>query len=137
MHPYFQSLIGGLLIGLASGGFLLVNGRIAGISGILSNAIRPRPALWRWTFVAGLVAVGVVAALFGHRPSDALTDQPFVWLAIAGLIVGFGVQLGNGCTSGHGVCGLSNLSGRSLTATAVFMVTAALTVFVVRHGVGQ
>lgn len=133
MHPYLQSLAGGALIGLASAGLLLVNGRIAGVSGILSNAIALRPGLWRWGFLAGLLAVGAALAARGWNAPPALTAQAPLGLAVAGLVVGFGTQLGNGCTSGHGVCGLSRLSLRSLVATVVFMAVAALTVFVTRH----
>lgn len=133
MHPYLQSLAGGALIGLASAGLLLVNGRIAGVSGILSNAIALKPGLWRWGFLAGLLAVGAALAARGWNAPPALTAQAPFGLAVAGLVVGFGTQLGNGCTSGHGVCGLSRLSLRSLVATLVFMAVAALTVFVTRH----
>lgn len=135
MHPYLQSLIGGLLIGAASGGLLLVNGRIAGISGILSNAAALRPGAWRWAFLGGLAAVGVGALLLGHTAPPALTETAPGLLVLGGLIVGIGTQVGNGCTSGHGVCGLSNLSRRSLVATATFMAAAGLTVLLVRHGV--
>jgi len=134
MHPFLQSLAGGVLIGLASAGLLLVNGRIAGISGILSNALTVRPGLWRWAFLGGLLAVGGALAWRAWPVPAALTAQAPAGLAVAGLLVGLGTQLGNGCTSGHGVCGLSNLSLRSLVATSVFMVAAALTVFATRHG---
>jgi uncharacterized membrane protein YedE/YeeE len=133
MHPYLQSMAGGALIGLASAGLLLVNGRIAGVSGILSNAIALRSGLWRWGFLAGLLAVGAALGARGWSAPPALTAQAPLGLAVAGLVVGFGTQLGNGCTSGHGVCGLSRLSLRSLVATVVFMAVAALTVFVTRH----
>ncbi|MDO8322841.1 MAG: YeeE/YedE family protein [Phenylobacterium sp.] len=134
MHPFLQSLIGGGLIGLASAGLLLTNGRIAGISGILSNAAALRPGLWRWAFLAGLVSVGIAAAWLRQPAPPALAATGLPMLIGAGLLVGVGTQLGNGCTSGHGVCGLSNLSARSLTATVIFMAVAALTVFVTRHG---
>lgn len=134
MHPYLQSLIGGLMIGAASAGLLLVNGRIAGISGILSNAAALRPGAWRWAFLGGLVAVGAAALALGRTAPPALTETAPGLLVLGGLIVGIGTQVGNGCTSGHGVCGLSNLSRRSLVATATFMAVAGLTVFLVRHG---
>lgn len=134
MHPFLQSLAGGALIGAASAGLLLVHGRIAGISGILSNAAALRPGAWRWAFLAGLVAVGIGVALAGRSAPPALAqDAPGLLLA-AGLLVGIGTQVGNGCTSGHGVCGLSNLSLRSLVATGTFMAAAGLTVFLMRHG---
>jgi hypothetical protein len=136
LHPFVQSLAGGALIGLASGGLLLVNGRIAGVSGILFNALDRQAGLWRWVFLAGLVAVGLAVWLTGGTAPPALAAQSLPALAVAGLLVGVGTQIGNGCTSGHGVCGLSNLSPRSLAATAVFMVVAGLTVFAVRHGAG-
>lgn len=129
MHPYLQSLVGGLLIGLASAGLLLFNGRVAGISGILSSALARRPGLWRWAFLGGLIAVGAALGAGGLQAPVALTSQAPLTLAVAGLLVGVGTQVGNGCTSGHGVCGLANLSPRSLTATLVFMATAALAVF--------
>ena len=133
MHPFLQSLIGGALIGVASAGLLLVNGRIAGISGILGNAATLRPGLWRWAFLAGLIGVGVAAGLLGRTAPQALAEADFRLLAVAGLLVGIGTQIGSGCTSGHGVRGLSNLSLRSLAATATFMAVAAATVFFTHH----
>ena len=133
MHPFLQSLIGGGLIGLAAAGLLLFHGRIAGISGILFNAASLQPGLWRWAFLGGLVAVGVVARFSGMEASPELAASGLPVLAAAGLLVGVGTQIGNGCTSGHGVCGLSRLSPRSMVATATFMGVAGLTVFVVRH----
>jgi len=133
MHPYVQSLLGGLLIGAASAGLLLVNGRIAGISGILSNAAALKAGAWRWTFLGGLFAVGAVAAVAGRGVPPSLAAERPGLLVAAGLLVGVGTHLGSGCTSGHGVCGLSNLSRRSLVATATFMATAAAAVFAVRH----
>lgn len=133
MHPFLQSLIGGGLIGLAAAGLLLFHGRIAGISGILFNAASLQPGLWRWAFLGGLVAVGIVARFGGMEASPELAASGLPVLAAAGLLVGLGTQIGNGCTSGHGVCGLSRLSPRSMVATATFMAIAGLTVFVVRH----
>jgi uncharacterized protein len=133
VHPFLQSLIGGVLIGVASAGLLLVNGRIAGISGILGNAAALRPGLWRWAFLAGLIGVGVAAGLLGRVAPQALAEADFRVLALAGLLVGIGTQISSGCTSGHGVSGLSNLSLRSLAATATFMSVAAAVVFFTRH----
>lgn len=133
MHPFLQSLIGGVLIGVASAGLLLVNGRIAGISGILGNAAALRPGLWRWAFLAGLIGAGIAAGLLGRTAPQALAGADVRLLALAGLLVGIGTQIGSGCTSGHGVSGLSNLSLRSLAATATFMLVAAATVFLTRH----
>ena len=119
------------MIGAAAGGFYLTTGRITGISGIFSNTFLGAVTPWRVAFVTGLIAAGIIARLTGLIP-PALGSSPLL-LIIAGLFVGFGTKLGNGCTSGHGVCGLSRLSLRSLTAVAVFMGVAALTVFVMRH----
>jgi uncharacterized membrane protein YedE/YeeE len=129
-----DSLLGGVLIGASAAGLLLVDGRIAGVSGILGNAIRFRPGLWRYAFLAGLVAAAFLAPLAGVPTVIPTHQAGLIGLAIAGLLVGFGTRLSSGCTSGHGVCGLSNLSPRSLVATLVFMAVAAATVFLVRHG---
>lgn len=129
----WPSLAGGLLIGAAAAGLLLVNGRIAGVSGILRRAASIRPDAWRLAFLAGLAVSGLVGALLGVQSPAALTTQSVPALAVAGLLVGLGTRLADGCTSGHGVCGLGNLSLRSLVATATFMGVAGLTVFVVHH----
>ncbi len=132
--------IGGVLIGLAAAIMMLSEGRIAGISGILSGALKNEetdPPRWQATFLGGMVLGGIVLAA-----TQGLFDRDFVmtqleiapWLAIAaGLLVGFGTRLGNGCTSGHGVCGIPRLSIRSITATLVFMGAAAATVYVTNH----
>ena len=124
---------GGLLIGLSAGGLYLTRGRIAGISGIWNGLFARNPAPWRIAFVVGLVLAGLGARLMGVKVPGGIGAGPVV-LAIAGLLVGFGTRLGNGCTSGHGVCGLARLSQRSLVAVAVFMFGAVVTVFVIRHG---
>jgi uncharacterized membrane protein YedE/YeeE len=128
------SSIGGVLIGLSASVLLLFNGRIAGISGIYSGLLAPKAGetAWRLAFVGGLVLGG--AAMFLIVPQLFTVDygRTLPMVALAGLIVGFGVRLGSGCTSGHGVCGISRLSPRSLVATVVFMFTGALTVFLVR-----
>lgn len=134
MHPYLQSLIGGGLIGAASAGLLLVNGRVAGVSGILSSAAALKAGAWRWAFLGGLAAVGVGAGLGGYAAAPMFAGMDVRVLLAAGLLVGIGTHIGSGCTSGHGVCGLSNLSLRSLAATLTFMAVAAATVFVTRHG---
>lgn len=138
MMDLLGAVIGGVLIGGSAAGLLLVNGRIAGISGILAQAVRGwgrggAAEHWRLAFLAGLIAAGVGARLLGIAPPDDLTRMSPVLLVAAGLLVGVGTRLGSGCTSGHGVCGLSNLSLRSLVATVCFMVTAMTTVFIVRH----
>jgi uncharacterized protein len=130
------SLLGGMLIGLSASVLLLWNGRVAGISGIVGALIRPEETgdrVERLLFVVGLLGGG--ALLYALRPEGfpAPGSVPIALAAAAGLLVGFGARLGNGCTSGHGVCGLSRLSFRSLIATLTFMATAALLVFVARH----
>lgn len=129
-----QSLLGGLLIGLATAMLWLLNGRIAGISGITAGVLSSSGAerLWRLAFVLGLVLSSWVWLLLAPLPVSQVTSNYWL-LAIAGVLVGFGARLGSGCTSGHGICGLSRLSGRSLVATVTFMTVAVVTVFVVRH----
>ena len=128
-----QSTIGGLMIGAAAAGLLLIQGKIAGISGIVGGVIRGQPGAWRWTFLAGLITAGILARLGGMAASPQLRAESLFALAIGGFLVGIGTRLGNGCTSGHGVCGLGNLSPRSAVAVATFMATGAMTVYVVRH----
>ena len=131
------ALTGGLLIGLAAASFLLLNGRIAGISGILGGLLVParRDILWRVAFLAGLVGTPSLWLLFSELPPIQI-DAGYPALIVAGLLVGIGTRYGSGCTSGHGVCGLSRLSPRSLVATLSFMATGFLTVFVIRHLMG-
>ena len=131
------ALTGGLLIGLAAASFLLLNGRIAGISGILGGLLVParRDILWRLAFLAGLVGTPSLWLLFAELPPIQV-DAGYPALIVAGLLVGIGTRYGSGCTSGHGVCGLSRLSPRSLVATLSFMATGFLTVFVIRHLMG-
>jgi uncharacterized membrane protein YedE/YeeE len=126
----WHGLAGGVLIGAGAAVLLLLNGRIAGISGILGNAVRGEGGRmgWRIAFLVGLMLPAAVLGLGSIGFAQGLPG-----LAVSGLLVGFGTRLGSGCTSGHGVCGLANLSRRSLAATATFMVVAGLTVFVVRH----
>jgi uncharacterized membrane protein YedE/YeeE len=128
------ALAGGLLIGLAAAVFVLFNGRIAGISGILGGLIKPRSGDigWRLAFTGGLIGAPVIYSLFWRLPDIHIEANP-VTLIIAGLIVGFGTRIGSGCTSGHGVCGISRLSPRSIVATFTFMATGFVTVFLVRH----
>ncbi|VVE49159.1 YeeE/YedE [Pandoraea iniqua] len=130
----WTALAGGVLIGVAAVWLMLANGRIAGISGIVGGLLRPRAGDigWRLAFIVGLMAAPWAYRLLAVVP-EAQIDASFAMLAGAGLLVGFGTRLGSGCTSGHGVCGLSRLSWRSLAATLCFMVTGFLTVFVVRH----
>jgi uncharacterized membrane protein YedE/YeeE len=130
----WPALAGGLLIGLAAAAFVLVNGRIAGISGIVGGLLRPVPGDvgWRIAFVAGLVAAPLAYALFAPVPIVRI-DAGTGTLLTAGLLVGLGTRYGAGCTSGHGVCGLARLSPRSLAATVAFMAAGFATVFALRH----
>ena len=128
---FLQSFGGGLLIGAGVAVLLLVNGRVAGISGITANILRGLPGR-QGTEVAFLAGLLLPAAFVGLGESTVAGGLPL--LAASGLLVGFGTQMGGGFTSGHGVCGIAHLSRRSLAATAVFMATAMLTVAVVRHG---
>lgn len=143
---WLGSLVGGGLIGLSAALLLALNGRIAGISGVFGGwldllAAPADPAgraerSWRGLFVLGLVLGGVLLRMLDARylPGPAI-DSPVV-LVVAGLLVGFGTRLGSGCTSGHGICGLSRLSTRSLAATMIFMAVAIATTFVLRHVIG-
>jgi len=131
------ALAGGVLIGIAAAMFALLNGRIAGISGVLGGLLRPVKGdrAWRIAFVLGLVGAPVVYLLVAALPQPRI-DAGYGALIVAGLLVGIGTRYGSGCTSGHGVCGLSRLSPRSLVATAAFMGAGFVTVFVARHLLG-
>lgn len=133
----WQSLAGGLLIGIASAMFVLLNGRIAGISGIVGGLLRPvsGDTGWRIAFIAGLLAAPLAYGLVAPLPLVQI-DADTASLVVAGLLVGVGTRYGSGCTSGHGVCGVSRLSPRSLIATAAFMLSGFATVFIVRHLIG-
>jgi uncharacterized membrane protein YedE/YeeE len=133
----WASLSGGLLLGLASAAFILFNGRILGISGILGGLLSPRigDVGWRISFLLGIVAAPLALSAIvpsGFIPAPRI-DAGFALIAVAGLLVGFGTRYGSGCTSGHGVCGLSRLSIRSLMATVTFMAAGFLTVYLIRH----
>jgi uncharacterized protein len=125
---------GGVLIGVAAAMFFLLNGRIAGISGVLGGLLRPLRGdiAWRIAFVAGLAGAPLLYALFTPLPLPTI-EAGTGGLVVAGLLVGIGTRYGSGCTSGHGVCGISRLSVRSLAATATFMASGFITVFVLRH----
>ena len=133
----WTSLAGGLLIGLAASMLLLFSGRIAGISGIVGGLLRPRKGdvAWRLAFVAGLLAAPLVFLIAAPLPQVRI-DADTATLIAAGLLVGVGTRYGSGCTSGHGVCGLSRGSPRSIVATVSFMAAGFLTVYVVRHLLG-
>ncbi|OUM00780.1 YeeE/YedE family protein [Variovorax sp. JS1663] len=128
------ALAGGALIGIAAAMFVLLNGRIAGISGVLGGLLKPvkGDSAWRIAFVLGLVGAPLAYLLFAALPKPQI-DAGYGSLVLAGLLVGIGTRYGSGCTSGHGVCGLSRLSPRSLVATAAFMGAGFVTVFVTRH----
>jgi uncharacterized membrane protein YedE/YeeE len=130
----WSALAGGAIIGFAAAMFALVNGRVAGVSGILGGLLRPTlPDLgWRVAFIAGLIVAPIVYVAFAQLP-PIVVDGGYPVLIVAGLLVGAGTRFGAGCTSGHGVCGLSRASPRSLVATLVFMAAAFVTVFVARH----
>jgi uncharacterized protein len=136
MHPYLSGLIGGGLIGLSAVLLMALTGRIAGVSGIVGGLLPPKPAddrTRRIAFILGLLLAPTSLAIFtGDNRIGAPTVGP-VMLIAAGLLVGIGTALGSGCTAGHGICGISRLSPRSLAATATFVATAMVTVFVVRH----
>ena len=134
----WSSLAGGVLIGLAAALMVVLLGRIAGISGILGGLLQGstwRSASqrgWRVAFVVGMLGAPLLWQIFAPLPAMQMPSNPVV-IIVAGLLVGFGTRLGSGCTSGHGVCGLSRLSIRSLAATLMFMATGVVTVFVMRH----
>ncbi|MDM0065042.1 YeeE/YedE thiosulfate transporter family protein [Variovorax sp. J31P207] len=131
------ALAGGVLIGIAAAMFVLLNGRIAGISGVLGGLLRPVAGdlAWRVAFVLGLIGAPLAYAVFAAVPEPRI-NAGYGALVLAGLLVGAGTRYGAGCTSGHGVCGLSRLSPRSLVATAAFMGAGFVTVFVIRHLLG-
>ena len=134
-----SAAIGGALIGLATTLLMLLTGRIAGISGILAGCLgfSIDDKSWRIAFIGGLVLAPLAAALLGYPM--ATPQMPASWgiIIVAALLVGFGTRLSGGCTSGHGVCGIARLSGRSLVATAIFMATAVMVVAISRHVLGS
>jgi uncharacterized protein len=133
-----SAAIGGALIGLSALLLLRLNGRIAGVTGIFAGLLDPAGSdrAWRATFIAGLIAVPLTAMLIGYSVPIPEIPVSLVTVAIAGALVGFGTRLSNGCTSGHGICGIARLSPRSLVATGVFMAAAIAVVAVTRHVIG-
>lgn len=133
----FSALLGGVVLGASTIFLLCVNGNIAGISGIVSRTMqRPQSKdMWRWMFIFGLIVGPVVTSFIGFSLPEQI-DVSWPFIIVGGLLVGVGSKLGNGCTSGHGICGIGRVSGRSITATMVFVITALLVVFVVKHLVG-
>jgi uncharacterized protein len=130
--------IGGALIGLSAALLMLLDGRIAGITGIFAGLIEPPSTdrAWRATFIVGLLAAPLSAALIGYTVPIPQMPPSLAIIAVAGLLVGFGTRLSNGCTSGHGICGIARVSLRSITATGIFMVAAMIVVAVTRQVVG-
>ena len=133
----WTALSGGVLIGIAAALFILLNGRIAGITGVIGGLFNPttHDVAWRIFFTLGLIVAPCIWLLFARLPEIRI-ESSFGLLCAAGLIVGYGARLGSGCTSGHGVCGLSRLSPRSIIATLTFMSAGFLTVFILRHLIG-
>ena len=133
----WTALAGGALIGISAALFILFNGRIAGITGIIGGLFRPvmHDAGWRIAFTLGLILAPIIWLLFAELPNIQI-DATYNLLIVAGVIVGFGARYGSGCTSGHGVCGISRLSPRSIISTLAFMGTGFLTVFIMRHILG-
>jgi hypothetical protein len=133
----WSALAGGVLIGIAAAMFALLNGRIAGISGVIGGLLKPATGdvAWRAAFVVGWLGAPLAYSLFAALPKPQIA-APYGALVMAGLLVGIGTRYGSGCTSGHGVCGLSRLSPRSLVATAAFMGGGFVTVYVTRHLLG-
>ncbi|WP_441374784.1 YeeE/YedE family protein [Acinetobacter lwoffii] len=136
MHDFLIAFVGGLMLGLSVVGYLYVNGRIAGISGLVGQALNPKtvfkkPAIW---FLSGLIITPFIYGLF-VQPEIELNASPLMMI-VAGLLVGFGTRLGSGCTSGHGICGISRLSKRSIIATMTFMFAGFVAVYIIRHITG-
>ena len=136
MHDFLIAFIGGLMLGLSVVGYLYVNGRIAGISGLIGQVLNSKtmfktPAIW---FLSGLILTPFIYGLF-VQPEIELNASPLMMI-VAGLLVGFGTRLGSGCTSGHGICGISRLSKRSIIATMTFMFAGFGAVYIIRHITG-
>ncbi|NTU38057.1 YeeE/YedE family protein [Vibrio diabolicus] len=131
----WESLFGGLLLGISATILLLVNGKIAGISGIMNGIMSPKKGdySWRLLFAVGVIAGGLISVLMLGVAVPSTANLSLGMVIAAGLLVGIGTRLGNGCTSGHGICGMGRLSKRSIVATCVFMAVAGLTVFVRLH----
>jgi uncharacterized protein len=137
VQHYWDPMVGGLLIGLAAALLILVNGRIAGISGIVAGLLQPVKAEWQWraVFIVGLMIAPLVYPLFGNLPEISIAVS-HLQLAVAGLMVGLGARYGSGCTSGHGICGVARLSPRSIVATVTFMSAGMVMVYLMRQWIG-
>ena len=140
MNPFdpISAAIGGALIGLAVTLLMLLNGRLAGISGVMGDLLEPGTMYkgWRVAFLVGLIAAPLLAKAAGYAYSAPQMPESWAVAIAAGLLVGVGTRISNGCTSGHGVCGIARLSPRSIVATMVFMIVAAVVVWITRHGMG-
>ena len=133
-----SAAIGGALIGLAVTLLMLLNGRLAGISGVMGDLLEPGTLFkgWRVAFLAGLIAAPLLAKAAGYAYSAPRMPESWLIVVGAGLLVGVGTRMSNGCTSGHGICGIARISPRSIVATLVFMIVAAIVVWITRHGMG-
>ncbi|SNX28547.1 hypothetical protein SAMN06295945_0879 [Polynucleobacter meluiroseus] len=129
------ALLGGMILGIAAALYVLLHGRILGISGIVSGLLRPKAGDWSWrvAFLLGILTAPFWAALMFDMHPLQIIDTEWPLIILAGLLVGFGAEYGSGCTSGHGICGLSRLSPRSLVATVAFMSSGFLVVYMIRH----
>lgn len=132
------ALFGGVLLGLATAIYVILHGRILGVSGIIAGLLSPKTGDWNWRFslVLGIFSAPFWAVLLFDIHTTSVIEADYLLILIAGLLVGFGAQYGSGCTSGHGICGLSQLSPRSLVATSMFMLAGFLVVFISRHLLG-
>ena len=132
------ALLGGMILGIAAALYVILHGRILGISGIVSGLLRPRKGDWTWrlALLGGILTAPLWSALLFGMHTITIIDADWIAIIIAGLLVGFGAHYGSGCTSGHGICGLSSLSPRSLVATLSFMAAGFITVYVIRHLLG-
>jgi uncharacterized protein len=133
-----SAAIGGALIGLSAVLLMLLTGRIAGISGIFGELLnwRGEDKGWRIAFIAGLILAPIIAGAIGYGMAPPQLPANWMIVVVAGLLVGFGTRLGGGCTSGHGICGIGRMSGRSIAATVLFMTTAVITVAITHHVLG-
>jgi uncharacterized protein len=138
MHEFILATIGGGLIGLAASMLLFFNGRIAGVSGITGSLFlnKIKDVNWRWAFLGGLFASGVLLALVAPETMQVPNNRDLIWMPIAGVIVGFGTRMGNGCTSGHGVCGITRFSIRSIFATVTFLGTGMVVATLIQMTIG-
>jgi len=136
-HDWIMGLAGGLLMGIGCAALVLFNGRILGVSGLLGGALRfSADSGWRWSFIGGMVAAGAATLLLYPPAFDLQVDRSVAATLVGGILVGAGTQLGSGCTSGHGICGIGRLSPRSMVATCTFMAAGAVAVVVVQRLLG-